>query len=480
MEAGVGMKLYGRRFADRYMDRKTRKTAETRDAILWALDHNSNTAQVKIQGSGKLLTAHFPRNWKRTPYWAKPGQSVRILHRTGVRGYVEVIGEGRAIPTPVEGAQLPPVSPPPDRVVAGGDIYIGTGAATPSTAYITGTTYQIDGDYYELCGGQGAPLGDEYPEGLGYMGGGQPMDGCWSHVTLDDIGTCFIRYDALAVGVDGVLDYIKGLAVVGTNSGVGHPDGPVKPTIPTGHVQIGEYILVWRNHPNWHEVDQDTAPNGLHMAKHAQEWDVPHMDFMYVYVSVPGDYEWSSGGDLHWDYPPHMQEMCCIPMTASYFVSLWDQYQCYYFPHDPNYTKLLFESITGTGNMWSHESGWKAHPPLSEENFVEQHLGWPGIATTTFRVRMFTTCGCWCPGHLTYLCPNACLDNRGHIHFLTYFGEQGEYKIHFFTDFYECNGGKCAYWDCNQAGAPQGSCERDPDPCYDGTCGDGMTPSDCM
>ena len=97
------MRLYGKRFVKNYVDSRVVRKTEMRDAVLWDIDWSNYVARVKIQGSNQLITAHFPRNWKKQPYWCKEGNAVRIIHRSGVRGYVEIAGEGRAIPSPVQG-----------------------------------------------------------------------------------------------------------------------------------------------------------------------------------------------------------------------------------------------------------------------------------------------------------------------------------------------------------------------------------------
>src|SRR5512137_812697 len=113
------MRLYGKRYAKKFIDRRVRLKTETRDAIVWDIDYLNYVAKVKIQGSNEYVMAHFPRNWKETPYWLKKGNAVAIRHREGVKGYIEVIGEGRAIPTAVSGSSMPEPDTLPDMIISG-------------------------------------------------------------------------------------------------------------------------------------------------------------------------------------------------------------------------------------------------------------------------------------------------------------------------------------------------------------------------
>ncbi|MEM5769674.1 MAG: hypothetical protein AAGU32_15480 [Bacillota bacterium] len=113
------MRTYGKRLIRGAADKATKQAAESRDAVLWDVLLTERVCRCKIQGSSELIIARFPQNWATVPEWAKPGQAVRIAHRGGIRGYIEVVGFGRAIPTPVSGSATPTPDTPDNVILAG-------------------------------------------------------------------------------------------------------------------------------------------------------------------------------------------------------------------------------------------------------------------------------------------------------------------------------------------------------------------------
>ena len=113
------MRTYGKRSLRGAADKAAGQKVESRDAVLWDILLSERVCRCKVQGSSELVVARFPQNWASVPEWAKPGQAVRIAHRGGVRGYVEVAGFGRAIPTPVSGSATPVPAVPVDAILAG-------------------------------------------------------------------------------------------------------------------------------------------------------------------------------------------------------------------------------------------------------------------------------------------------------------------------------------------------------------------------
>ena len=104
------MRFYGNKYIKNKVTQVTEYHSETKDAILWDIDHVKRTCTVKIQGSDNRITTRFPSNWTTTPSWMKPGNSVRVLHKGGVRGRIEIVGDGLVIPTAITGGtQTPPV-----------------------------------------------------------------------------------------------------------------------------------------------------------------------------------------------------------------------------------------------------------------------------------------------------------------------------------------------------------------------------------
>lgn len=97
------MRTYGKRLIRGAADKATKQAAESRDAVLWDVLLTERVCRCKIQGSSELIIARFPQNWATVPEWAKPGQAVRIAHRGGIRGYIEVLGD--VLPAWVKGAE---------------------------------------------------------------------------------------------------------------------------------------------------------------------------------------------------------------------------------------------------------------------------------------------------------------------------------------------------------------------------------------
>ena len=231
------MRLYNRSVTRKKFNEFRRWTLIDRDAIIWSVDTNNFYCLVKIQGSNTTIKAHYPRNWKVTPTWLKRGNAVRIRHRAGAQGYVEVIGHGRAIPSPVEGDSLPTPTTPVDGIVTGMEIleYDGGGM----NVVVNDGTYQIDGTTYvyltEVTGY--IVMDDPAPMTMGVgtvMGYGETV----VPISIDAAPSAgYGRYDALVIGTDGVVDVVKGaVSALSTE--------PAKPSVPGNHVLIG-YLFIY-------------------------------------------------------------------------------------------------------------------------------------------------------------------------------------------------------------------------------------------
>jgi hypothetical protein len=223
---------------------------ETRDAILWDIIDAQRVCRVKIQGSNQLIVAHFPQNWEKHPVWLKPGNAVKILHTSGIRGHVELIGHGNFVPTPVAGDTFPPIAIGEDSILSGCQV-IALDPAAMMVA-ITAGTYRISGVVYYLGGFGGSegaiPMGIPAPMEMGdSIAMGTIM--AWG-VPIDPAPTTpgYFRIDLIVVGTDGAVDYVKG-----TESAT-----PVVPEVPSGHVQCGSILLfngmtavtqIWINRP---------------------------------------------------------------------------------------------------------------------------------------------------------------------------------------------------------------------------------------
>jgi hydrogenase maturation factor len=240
------MKLYGKRFFRRAMDQEAQYRRETRDGIVWEHLPDQRLARVKIQGSNELVVAWYPENWQKTPVFLKPGNAVRIAHVGGVRNRVEIVGHGLAIPTPVAGGVLPDMGAGANYWVSGGGL-LSTEVSSLRVRILPGIV-RIDGVNYDLSFdpvmGSDMEMGDGVVIGSGIgieqIDDPPPFAYPWYGETAQ------YRYDAFVVGADGVVDYLKGTATIGTSGPPSYnPTPPVKPAIPGGHVIIGDYILVY-------------------------------------------------------------------------------------------------------------------------------------------------------------------------------------------------------------------------------------------
>lgn len=220
-----------------------KRTTSTRDAVIWSVDPVSQTCQVKVQGGSASITAHFPRNWEDNPSWLKPGNAVRVRHREGYQGYIEVVGHGRAVPSPVSGPTLPSTTGSGDTILTGmeavpdesGDMAVRIGSGT----------YRIDGgvytytytpvEYIQMTDPPEMTMGASSILGLG--------EGTGASVTLDappstDFwGKYRCRYDLIVIGKDKVLEVIKGDAALITA-------GPIMPVVPEDHLKVA-HVLVY-------------------------------------------------------------------------------------------------------------------------------------------------------------------------------------------------------------------------------------------
>lgn len=227
------MRLYDGRSVNRFLDRRFKSHAPGRDAIVWDYDDINMTVRCKIQGSNEYIVCHYPRNFRTKEEWCKRGNAVRIEHKGGIRGYLEVVGHGRAIPSPVSGATFPTAETLSDGIISGGTV-------TPfnsMTVEIDATTYRIDGTLYFL--NQDADFFVMGDDSLGAMGsaGSAPMGASFNqYVTLDAAPSVgLFRYDLIVAGTDSSIDVIKGDEVA---------SDPVMPAIPADHVRIAHIFMI--------------------------------------------------------------------------------------------------------------------------------------------------------------------------------------------------------------------------------------------
>lgn len=320
------LRTYGRKQFKRYIDRATRAKTETRDAIIWDVVEEDRVCQVKIQGSSEFIYAHYPRNQTTIPKWCKIGNAVRIIHKGGNRGYMEIAGEGRAAPT---GLGTPPVPTSADAVMTG----LSAWATSPETMSITvdSGTYRIDGTIYSSDGtGSNYYVMDDDP--ITMDDDLAEMDTSSGAIVIDAApADGYYRYDAIVLGINGVFDVIKGTAVTAD---------PVKPNVPVDHALIA-YVLV---------VGGIT---GISQSVIGLDWTAPRA----VYIISETDPICEIG--LTWDSesPPDVSQEATITAT------LYDQYDTVY---SGTWTwtfgilagiGVLFKSLVGQGTSLTFSGG---------------------------------------------------------------------------------------------------------------------------
>lgn len=222
------MQLYGKKLIRGRIKSLQEEQIESRDAIVWDILADERICRVKIQGSNEYILAHYPQNWEATPFWLKPGNAVRIVHRAGTRGFIEVAGHGRAVPTPVTGGTFPTVATPPDGVLTG--CHLSQSWNNPKMLVLVTTgTFRIGGVIYTL---DAMPMlyGDAY-----YMGDGGAMSNVAGAMPINAApGAGLARYDLICVGMNAVIDYVAGTAAA----------DPDEPAVPASHIKLGDFIYV--------------------------------------------------------------------------------------------------------------------------------------------------------------------------------------------------------------------------------------------
>jgi hydrogenase maturation factor len=228
------------------MDQEAQYRRESRDGIVWEHLPDQRLVRVKIQGSNELVVAWYPENWQKVPVFLKVGNAVRIAHVGGNRSRIEIVSHGLTVPTPVAGGMFPDMGAGADYWVSGGGML---STETPSLRVrILPGTVRIDGVNYDLTFdplmGDPMEMGDGVVIGSGI--GIEEIDPPPDYAYPSWGQTAQYRYDAFVVGLDGVVDYLKGTETLGiTGAPYFLPDPPDKPAIPAGHVLIGDYILVY-------------------------------------------------------------------------------------------------------------------------------------------------------------------------------------------------------------------------------------------
>jgi hypothetical protein len=226
------MRLYNRKNFDTGLRRRFRSHQWGRDAIVWDVDAVNHIVRCKVQGSDKFVHAHYPRNWQTLPEYVRPGNAVRIAHKAGYKGFIEVIGHGRAIPSPVSGesGQFPGWGTYADEIISGGE----------PAADLDDMLIEIDNMTFRLNGTLHGLLGDNMVMGAGTVYMTDPP------VTTMGVGGVtvafsaapaipYARYDLVVVGEDDIVDVVKGVA---------DTEDLQMPSIPANHIKICHVLIL--------------------------------------------------------------------------------------------------------------------------------------------------------------------------------------------------------------------------------------------
>ena len=232
-------RMYNKKVGQNAIDNRTRKRVGQRDAIVWSVDEGNDIVNLKIQGSDTLLVAHYHQVLNAVPTYIKPGAAVTVRHRRNNKGYVEIIGTGRAIPTPVGASAGLPVVGATDVVVSGMEVL--PTDPTSMTVRVNPGVYRLDNTLHVWSKTNNFFYTMNDPPEL--IMGTDPvtMGGQYYVVTIPaaPVSEHFGRYDLLVVGPhDGEIDVISGAEVnLSTTE-------PVMPSVPVNHVMV-DWVLVF-------------------------------------------------------------------------------------------------------------------------------------------------------------------------------------------------------------------------------------------
>ncbi|MDD2778501.1 MAG: hypothetical protein PHI16_06405, partial [Methanocellales archaeon] len=304
--------------------------------------------RVKIQGSDELITARFGQNWEQTPQWLKPGNAVRIVHRGGIRGYIEVVGHGQSIPMAVPGGSVtPPSVTPSDAIISGLQIISTTPASM--AVFVQDGIFRISNVVYSLAGvgvlmeaGSLLLMGTNVSMGTGYASiiqiAAAPAAGQF-------------RIDLIVIGADSVVDYVQGAAAT----------TPIQPDTPSGHLLLGTILVpggvtaIPQNYIN--KAFTTPIPTSLTM------------------VVDPAKLEWYTADPTGEGVSDND---CCITVT------ILDQYGNGYLESGAGqYIRLGL--CVGEGYLYSWEEGWlysKSETGTEPTDYIGRHQNWSGASST--------------------------------------------------------------------------------------------------
>jgi len=224
------MRLYGGRILKSRVSQQITNRQEMRDAVVMSVDQTNKYALVKIQGSNTSIKAWYPENWESTPAYLKPGNSVRLNQPGGNKARIEIMGMGMLLPTAVPGGSVTPTLEALANTVLTGCVINASNPYNMMVVIVAGT-YRLDELAYSLSGlmmDNAGVVMDRYD---------LIMDQVGAVITFDSASATNFRYDSLCVGIDGVVDIVKG-AEFATTGAI-----PSPPIATTDHLFLG-FVLI--------------------------------------------------------------------------------------------------------------------------------------------------------------------------------------------------------------------------------------------
>jgi hypothetical protein len=113
---------YGKTFLGKRIEGYAEARRETFAAQVIEVLPTQRAAWVHIQGSAEKVLVHYSLNWRLTPEHLKPGNGVLCAFREGNRGYLEIVGHGLVIPTPITGSPTVVTPTAPDAILTGCEV----------------------------------------------------------------------------------------------------------------------------------------------------------------------------------------------------------------------------------------------------------------------------------------------------------------------------------------------------------------------
>lgn len=316
------MKLYRKNFTRGLINKRIESHTADRDAIVWDIDTTNSIASVRIQGTNTNLKVPYHRVNRYRPDYLKIGACVQVRHKRGIRSYAEIIGPGRAIPTPVSGAAQLPVRDSVDQVLSGMEL----AELNPlSTGYsLSSGTFRYDNTIYVYVGSEDGAYTMIDPPVL--VMGNNPviMGASWSTVTIPAAPAAgYGRYDLIVVGIDGVADVVEGTPSLLSTE-------PTMPSTPADHILV-DHIFIYG--------DQTTVDDSMI----GKSWSAPVAE--EVTCVVTGDVD-GNGQILY-------QDGATITLT----ISAIDQYGQTFDGDSVTCTNTLY---CDDGEIYGLLTGWRS------------------------------------------------------------------------------------------------------------------------